>query len=147
MADTSAKKEKQKKKAKAKQEKAEKMRDRKANSKSKSLEDMLAYIDENGNLSSTPPDPFKKKIINVEDIQLGAAAKIEEEVEVLRKGVVTYFNDAKGYGFISDSKTKENVFVHLNQLSQPIKERDIVTFEVERNAKGLSAIKVTKVLS
>jgi len=146
MADTPAKKEKQKKKEKAKQEKAEKMRERKANSsKGKALEDMFAYIDENGNLSSTPPDPAKMRTFNAEDIQLDVSARTEEQADVVRKGVVTFFNEAKGYGFISDSKTKENIFVHVNQLTQPIKERDTVTFETERTAKGLSAVRVTKI--
>lgn len=146
MADTTAKKEKQKKKAKAKQDKAERMRERKANNnKGKSLEDMLAYIDENGNLSATPPDPAKMKTINVEDIQLDVSARTEESVSAPRKGVITYFNESKGYGFIADSKTGENIFVHMNQLLQPVKERDTVTFETERTPKGLSATRVSKI--
>ena len=54
--ETFSKKEKGKKKIKQRQEKLEKMQDRKANAtKGKSLEEMMAYIDENGNISSTPP--------------------------------------------------------------------------------------------
>ena len=54
--ETFNKREKEKKRAKAKQEKAEKMRERRANAtKGKSLDDMLAYLDENGNLSEQPP--------------------------------------------------------------------------------------------
>ncbi len=70
--ETFGKKEKQKKRAKQRQDKAEKMEDRKANAKKgKSLEEMMAYIDENGNISSIPPDPRKKKIFNQEDMQIG----------------------------------------------------------------------------
>jgi len=70
--ETFSKKEKEKKKLKKRQDKEEKMDERKANvSKGKSLDDMMAYIDENGNLSATPPDPKKKTVINVEDIQIG----------------------------------------------------------------------------
>jgi cold shock CspA family protein len=146
MADSTAKKEKQKKKAKAKQDKAERLKERKANNnKGKSLDEMMAYIDENGNLSETPPDPSKMKTINVEDIQLDVSARTEEAVSVARKGIITYFNEAKGYGFISDSKTKENIFVHVNQLLTPVKERDTVTFETERTVKGLSAVRVSKI--
>lgn len=145
MADSQAKKDKQKRKAKEKQDKAERMKERKANSnKGKRLEDMLAYIDENGNLSSTPPDPSKKIEINLEDIQLGAAKPREPE-ETIRTGTVSFFNDAKGYGFITDNQSRENIFVHVNQLSEPIKERDKVTFETERTAKGMSAISVKKI--
>lgn len=145
MGETSAKKEKEKKRAKEKQDKAQKMKERKANnSKGKSLEEMMVYLDENGNLSSTPPDPKKKKEINAEDISL-AVSRPHEPEEIERKGKITYFNAAKGYGFITDSKSKENIFVHVNQLSQTIKENDTVTFETERTAKGLSAINVKKV--
>jgi cold shock CspA family protein len=143
--ETVGKKEKEKKRAKDKQEKAQRKEERKANNnKGKSLEDMMAYVDEDGNLSSTPPDPRKKKEINLEDIQLGAAKQTTEVREVIRKGVVTFFNDAKGYGFINDLQSQESVFVHINQLSEPIKEKDKVTFEVEMGPKGLSAIKVKK---
>ena len=145
MGNTFAKNEKEKKKAKEKQDKAARMKERKANnSKGKGLEDMMAYLDENGNISSTPPDPMRRVDISLDDIQLGAA-KIMPDVEDIRKGTVAFFNEAKGYGFITDSQTRENVFVHANQLSQPIKERDRVTFETERTLKGLSAIRVKKV--
>ena len=144
MSETFAKKEKEKKKAKEKQDKAQKMKERKANtSKGKSLEDMMAYLDEDGNISATPPDARKKKDINIEDIQLGAAKN--EPEDPMRTGVVAFFNDAKGYGFITDNISRENVFVHVNQLSQPLKERDKVTFERERTQRGFSAINVKKV--
>ena len=144
MSDSPSKKEKEKKKAREKQEKAERMKERKANSnKGKSLEDMIAYLDENGNITSVPPDPTKKREIELDDIQLGAAKK--EEENPIRNGVVAFFNDAKGYGFITDDATKENVFVHANNLAQPVKERDKVTFEREHTPKGLSAINVKKV--
>src|SRR4051812_39479022 len=56
--ETFGKKEKEKKRLKDRQEKQEKMEHRKANAKKgKSLDEMMAYMDENGNLSSTPPDP------------------------------------------------------------------------------------------
>jgi cold shock CspA family protein len=144
MAETFAKKEKEKKKAKEKQDKAQKMKERKANAtKGKSLEDMMAFVDENGDLSSTPPDPKKKRVTNVEDIQLGVSRPSEPE-ELVRKGIITYFNEAKGYGFISDMKSKENVFVHINQISEPVKEGNVVSFETERTPKGISAVRVKK---
>ena len=144
MSETFAKKEKEKKKAKERRDKAQKMQDRKeTNTKGKSLEDMMAYLDENGNITNTPPDPRKRKEINLDDIQLGAA-RVEPE-NVLREGVISFFNDAKGYGFITDNASRENVFVHANQLSQVVKERDKVTFERERTPKGISAVNVKKV--
>jgi len=106
--ETFAKKEKEKKKLKQRQDKQEKMEERKANGKKgKSLEEMMAYIDENGNISSTPPDPRKKKVFNVEDMQIGVPKQAEpDEADLIRTGVVTFFNDAKGFGFIRDLQTQ-----------------------------------------
>jgi len=144
MGESFSKKEIAKKRAKDKQEKAAKMKDRKENNnKGKSLESMMAYIDENGNITDTPPDTSNKQEINLEDIVLGAAPIIEESAT--RKGVVSFFNEAKNYGFITDDKTKENVFFHGNQVSEPLKERDRVSFEKEKTPKGFSAINVSKI--
>jgi len=144
MSESFGKKERAKQKAKSKQEKAERMKERKAQGgKGKSLEDMMAYLDENGNLTSTPPDESKRREINLEDIVLGAAPIVPDDPEMT--GTVSFFNDAKGYGFITADKTGENVFVHSNQLLQPVKERDRVSFEKERTPKGYSAIKVKKI--
>jgi ATP-dependent RNA helicase RhlE len=144
MSDSFAKKEKEKQKAKAKQDKAQKMQDRKANnSKGKSLEDMMAYLDADGNITNTPPDDTKRREISLDEIQLGAAPIIPEEVT--KTGVVSFFNEAKGYGFITEDRTRENVFVHTNQLLQPIKEKDRVSYEKERTPKGYSATKVKKI--
>ncbi|GAA4449177.1 cold shock domain-containing protein [Rurimicrobium arvi] len=143
MSQSFSKKEIAQKKAKQKKEKVEKMRERKAGKeKGKSLDDMLAYVDENGNLSSVPPDMSNKKEILAEDIILGAAPVEEENPE--RKGTVSFFNDAKGYGFITDDKTRENIFVHANQLAQPITEKDRVLFNKEKSARGMIAVNVRK---
>ena len=143
--ETFGKKEKQKKKLKQRQDKAEKMEERRANAKKgKSLEDMMAYLDENGNLSSTPPDPKKKKIFKQEDMEIGVPKHVHQDVDPIRTGVVTFFNDAKGFGFIKDVITQESVFIHANQLSEPIKEHDKVTFEVEMGPRGASALNVKK---
>lgn len=142
--ETFGKKENEKKRLKKRNDKQEKKEERQANAqKGQNLEDMLAYVDENGNISTTPPDPKKKKIIKSEDIQIGVLRQEDmEQPDVTRKGIVTFFNDSKGYGFIKDQQTQESIFVHANGLSQPIKENDRVTFEVERGPKGLNAISV-----
>jgi cold shock CspA family protein len=144
--ETFAKKELQKKKMKQRQEKAEKMEERKANAKKgQNLEDMMAYIDENGNIVSTPPDPKKKRVYSIEEVQIGVPQQAEQdEADLIRKGVITFFNDAKGFGFIQDLQTQERVFVHINNLSEPLKEKDKVTYEVEMGPKGPSAINVKK---
>lgn len=143
--ETVGKKEKEKKKAQRKREKEEKKEERKANNdKGKGLDDMMAYIDENGNITDTPPDPRKRKEIDADAIQIGVARRVEEEYDPIRNGVVTFFNDAKGYGFINDLQSQETVFVHVNQLTEPIKEKDKVVFETENGPKGLNAVRVKK---
>ena len=144
MAETWNKKEREKKKQANKKEKAEKKQERKDSSKGdNSLESMFAYLDENGNLSSKPPDPKKKIIINVEDIEIGVPKQGPMNPDdLIRKGIVTFFNDAKGYGFIKDSETQESVFVHINSITEAIKENNKVIFEVEMGPKGANAVNV-----
>ena len=144
--ETFNKKEKEKKRAKQKKDKAEKMEERKANvKKGKSLDEMMAYIDENGNISSTPPDPNKRKVFKQEDMQIGVPKHVPgEDEDPVRTGVVAFFNDDKGFGFINDLQTQERVFVHANNLSEPIKEGNRVSFEVEMGPKGPSAVNVKK---
>jgi len=143
--ETFSKKEKEKARLKKSKDKKEKAEDRKANgSKGKSLEEMMAYIDEYGNISSTPPDPSKKIKINAEDILTGTAKQEDIPYDTVRNGVVSFFNEAKGYGFIKDMQTQESIFVHINALTEPLKENNLVSFETEQGPKGLSAIKVKK---
>ena len=139
------KKEKEKKRRKKRQEKLERQRQRKAEKIEggvKTFEEMISYVDENGNLTTTPPDPAKKLKVKVEDIVLGVPPKDNTPMERVRHGRVNFYNDEKGYGFIVDNETKESVFVHANNLSGPIRENDKVTFEVEMGPKGPNAIKV-----
>lgn len=142
--ETYNKKEKEKLKIKKKKDKLQKKEERKANSeKGKSFEDMFAYVDAYGNISSTPPDPTQKTIVNVEDIRISISKKEEgDAIDVVRTGKVTFFNDSKGYGFIRDLESQESIFVHANSLETQIKENDKVTFEIENTPKGLSATKV-----
>jgi cold shock CspA family protein len=146
--ETFSKKEKEKKKLKQRQDKEEKMEERKANAKKgKSLEDMMAYIDENGNISSAPPDPKKKKIFKEEDMQISVPRYVPgEQGDVVRTGVITFFNQDKGFGFIRDLQTQESIFVHVNQLSEPVKENDKISFEVEAGPKGLNAVNAKKTI-
>jgi len=144
---TFSKKENEKKRLKKRNDKQEKREERQANKKSMSLEDMMAYVDENGNITSTPPDPNrKKKVINSEDIQIGVARQEDiVDEDPIKKGTVTFFNESKGYGFIRNSETQESIFVHVNGLKTQIKEGDKVTFEVEKGQKGPTAVRVNTV--
>ncbi len=144
MAETFAKKEKEKKKLKKKQDKAEKMAMRKSdNAKGRSLEEMFAYVGEDGSLSATPPDLSQPTELKLEDIQLGAAKR---EVEnPIRKGTVSFINRPKGYGFIIDDKNGESVHVSVNELSSVIKENSKVRFEKQKTLKGFTAFNVVKI--
>ncbi len=142
--ETWSKKEKENKKQKKKKDKEQKKEERKANSKGpKNFEDMIAYMDENGNFTSTPPDPSKRVTIREEDIVIGVPRnRVEAAPDPNRKGTVTFFNDSKGYGFIKDSDSQESIFVHMNGLIDSIKENNKVSFRVEMGHKGLNAVDV-----
>jgi cold shock CspA family protein len=139
------KREKEKQRQQQKQQKREKMEERKANAKQgKSLNDMMAYIDENGNISSTPPDPSKKKVFNAEEIEIGVPKQVEGAEDEINTGFVDYFNESKGFGFIKDEQTGERLFFHVNQLQQPLNERDKVSYDIEKGAKGFNAVNIKK---
>src|SRR4026208_542090 len=122
MAESWKKKDREQKKRKERNDKAERMNQRKENTKKKSFDDMIAYLDENGNLSSQPPDPRKRVEVKLEDIQIGVPEYVPPtEEELTRTGKVTFFNNAKGFGFIKDLVSQQSVFVHANNLTAPIK--------------------------
>lgn len=104
---------------------------------------MIAYVDRDGNITSTPPDPDDYEEINPEDIEVSVPSKEDrEEYDPVRKGRVTFFNEEKGYGFIRDLETNESVFVHVNQTLEPIQKDNVVVFEIEKGPKGPSATAV-----
>jgi len=139
--ETYKKKEIRDKKAKKKKAKEDKKQARKDGDKT-DLDDMIAYVDEHGNITSTPPDPEEHEEINAEDIEIGVPKKEETEFDPIRTGVVTFFNDSKGFGFIKDSETKEGIFVHVNNLIDDITEGNKVSFEVEQGKRGPAAVDV-----
>lgn len=140
-----SKKDLEKRKLQKRKEKEQRKEERKAAPKDTSWENMVAYVDENGNLTNTPPDATaKKSTINTEDIVTGSRNTGETLHVKIRKGKVMFFNTAKGFGFIKDDETGRNVFVSSNVLLDAIKDNDIVTFETEQGPKGLNAIKVRR---
>jgi CspA family cold shock protein len=60
----------------------------------------------------------------------------------MKNGVVKFFNTTKGFGFIKDAETGEEIFVHVSGLKDDIRENDNVTFDVENGKKGLNAVNV-----
>jgi len=139
------KKEKETKRFKKQKDKLLKSEERKKNSLGGGLDNMIAYVDENGNLTDTPPDPSKKRVVSVDSIQIGVSKRTEDDVPAIRKGRIDFYNEQKGFGFIKEIGTQEKYFVHVNGLLDEIKEGDTVMFELERGLKGMNAVRVKKV--
>ena len=147
MSETWNKRERERNKQQKKKEKLEKRKERKELNKGRhDLDSMLAYVDENGNLSSKPIDPRNKVSINVEDIDISVPKQKETDpADLVHTGIVTFFNNDKGYGFIKDLATQESVFVHVRSLEEAVKENNKVSFEIEMGPKGPNAIHVKMV--
>lgn len=60
----------------------------------------------------------------------------------MKKGTVKFFNETKGFGFIKDESSGQDIFVHSSGLKETIRENDVVVFEVEEGKKGLNAVNV-----
>ena len=89
------KSEKEKNRQKKRKDKEQRKEERKANAGSSDFNSMIAYVDENGVITSTPPDPNRKIKVKAENIQIGIAKReAGEEVSLIRTGIVTFFNDA-----------------------------------------------------
>ena len=122
------KREIQKQKQKKRQDKQRRKEDRKVNG-GNSMDDMIAYVDANGNIVDTPPDlTAKKEDIDVNSIEISTPKKVEEDPTM--RGVVDYFNDDKGYGFIKDKNTPNKYFFHISNAPEEIKAGNAVTFEL-----------------
>jgi len=143
--ETYNKKENEKKRLKKRLEKQQKKEKRRENSDDSGMDNMIAYVDENGNITDTPPDQSKKKKIDASKIQIGVPKREEEEIITTRKGRVEFFNDSKGFGFIKEQDTNQKYFVHANGLLEEIMENDLVTFELEQGLRGINAVRVKKV--
>ena len=135
------KRENEKKKHARRAEKQKKKEDRKLLGKANSFDDMIAYVDENGMISSVPPELRQKEEINQEYILISTPKK-EDVAPVILRGSVDYFNEAKGFGFIRDLSGTEKYFFHVNNVVDDISVNDIVTFDLERGDRGLSAVNV-----
>jgi len=129
------------KKEKKRKEKIAKKLAKKDGEKS-TFDDMIAYVDENGVITSEPIDPGSKTEIKLEDIAVSVPKGSAEEVDPVRKGTVSFYNESKGFGFIKDLETKQDVFVHANNVTGEIREGNLVTFEVEKGQRGPTAVRV-----
>ncbi len=60
----------------------------------------------------------------------------------MQQGTVKFFNDTKGFGFITPTDGGQDVFVHSSGLINHVRENDIVTFDLENGQKGINAVNV-----
>ncbi len=58
------------------------------------------------------------------------------------KGIVKFFNETKGFGFIKDDESGKDYFVHVSGLTDEIKEGDAVEYDLQEGKKGLNAVDV-----
>ena len=117
-------------------------REERRNAPVDSFEDMIAYVDENGVITSTPPTQTNKQEIEIEDIAISTPKKEDVEDPILN-GRVEYFNQDKGYGFIKHTGSTEKYFFHVSGTLIPIEEGNMVTFDLERGQKGMNAVRIT----
>lgn len=136
---TTGKRDREKLKEQKRQEKQKRKEDRQSGGRS-TFEDMIAYVDENGILHSTPQEKSKEEI----DASLIAVSVMKkEEIEfVPLTGRVEFFNNSKGYGFVKDSNNIDKYFFHFKAAPAAIAEGDHVTFELEHGQRGLNAINI-----
>ncbi|MBE9488087.1 MAG: cold shock domain-containing protein [Bacteroidetes bacterium] len=123
-------------------EKQKKKESRKANSTGGSFDSMIAYVDEFGVITDTPPDPTKKQEVDIENIDISTRPK-EHEDEVVLKGQVEHFNESKGYGFIKCLNNNYKYFFHISSAPDNITEGNLVTFELEKGQRGMNAVRVS----
>src|SRR5690606_10590262 len=141
------KSEKEKKRIKKSEDKRKKMEARKLDKETGGNEGIqIAYVDYNGNLTDTLLDRCLKVKVDVESIEVSIPKRDDsdiEEIDPVRKGKVSFFDNSKGFGFIIDAENQEKYFCHVSGLIDDIQENDKVSFELEKGMKGLNAVKVT----
>ena len=105
---------------------------------------MIAYVDENGQITSTPPDPTKRKEVNADEIELGVPRRTGNAAPEVRTGRIDRFDEERGFGFINEDGTRERYFVHVSALLDEVRVGDKVSFDLERGTRGLNAVRVKK---
>ena len=141
--ETFGKKEKEKKRKKKREEKERRKAERRAAAaESGGMDDMIAWVDEDGNIVDTPPDPTKKRKIKAADIEIGVPKQEDMEDDGPLRGRLDFFNDDRGFGFIKTQDGRDKFFVHVSNLVDDVREGDKVTFELERGPKGMNAVNV-----
>ncbi|MDW3196774.1 MAG: cold shock domain-containing protein [Cytophagales bacterium] len=143
---TFQKREKEKKRLQKRKQKAEKKELRKANSTSGDLDNMMVYVDDNGNLTDTPPEEKDATMeIDASQIEVSIPRSAAVDVDAERRGTVKFYNEEKGFGFIVQQGVLDQYFVHGSNVDGTIFDNDKVRFKIEKGEKGYNAIEVKKI--
>jgi len=140
--DTFNKKEVRNKQLKKRKDKEKKRVERKETDKRSGFENMLAWVDENGNICSSPPDKSNKEEVKLEDIEISVPKGGSVKTSLKFRGKLNNYDSTKGFGFITCSNLDNSVFIHSNDCQCELTVGCKVEFETEMGPKGLKAINV-----
>ena len=63
----------------------------------------------------------------------------------MQTGIIKFYNESKGYGFVVDDANQKDVFFHVSGLTEDIRQNDKVSFEVRDGKKGENAFNIRKI--
>lgn len=129
------------KKEKKRKEK-EKRKLEKREEDTKDFDDMIAYVNEFGEISSTPFEDQKNAPKDVNKDKFEGKEDLVVEADDTNTGIIDYYNDDKGFGFIIEKGTKRKLFVHINDSKSKLKEGNKVKFTPLKEKKGWVAKEV-----
>lgn len=142
--ETFGKKEVRNKQLKKRKDKEKRRLEKKEQGKN-SFDDMIAWVDENGQICSEPPSPENKLEVKAENIEVSIPRGGVKSIESVSKGKINNFDKSKGYGFINSNQYQDSIFFHINDCTQEVKAGDKVEFKTEKGHKGLKAVNIKKV--
>jgi cold shock CspA family protein len=143
--ETFGKKEVRNKQLKKRKEKEKRKLERKESGKKSGLDDMLAWVDANGQIVSSPPSDEERAEVKAENIEISVPKGGAAPIESANKGRVKNFDTTKGFGFITTMQMQDDIFFHINDCLEEIKQGDKIEFETEKGVKGLKAVKIKKI--
>ncbi len=120
----------------------QKRKEERLSSGTRSFDEMIAYVDENGMLHDTPPERQREEI---DASTIATSVMKQEDIvdDAPLNGRVEHFNSSKGYGFIKDINSQEKYFFHITAAPVGIAEGDKVTFETEKGTRGMNAVRIS----
>ena len=109
-----------------------------------SFKDMIAYVDPYGVITDTPPNPEKFEEVNPEDIEVSIPEddKVVVDDNAELDGHVKFYNENRGFGFITDANSSQEYFFHISNAPEDIAENNHVTFRLEENHRGVNAVEI-----